>query len=238
MEVIFTHNYQPDLLVWGVRMGEPVVALTGLMITFFAVYAWRRLTKAPLQDDVTRLSRFFFLFTGVSTLISAVVGHIFLYALPFAYKLPGWMSGIIAISAFEQASIVHARPFTGHRLSKALTWFNILKLTVAVWLIWSTLWFPCVEIHAALGFLCIIGPLEAYRWLKKGLKSGRKMWLGIACLFFAVLTHLLEISISKWFGYFDIAHLIMCGAIWFFMLGVEAGAKERLKSIEGDANPG
>lgn len=37
----------------------------------------------------------------------------------------------------------------------------------------------------------------------------------------AVVPHLLKFSPSPWFCYFDIGHVLMCGALWVFMLAAE-----------------
>lgn len=221
MEIIPTHHFQPDIALWGFRIGEPVIALTGLFVTAVCVYAWLRLGRKLVQDDVLRLSRYFFLFTALSTLIGAFVGHAFLYMLPFTFKLPGWMLGMVAVSALEQASIIKAEPMIGTTGRKLLTWFNIGKLTLAFWFVSSTLWFPCVEIHAGAGFLLTVAPLEALLWYKHQSPGSKNMLLGIFALVGAVLAHISKLSLGPWFCYFDIAHLMMCVAMWQLMLGGE-----------------
>ncbi len=218
MEILPTHNFQPDVIIWGLRLGEPVIAFTGLLVACVCFYAWYQLGKATEKTDALKLSRIFFLLTGFSTLIGAIVGHAFLYALPFAYKLPGWMLGMIAVSALEQASIVKARALLGGRLSKGLFYLNIMELTLALWFVSSTRWFPIVEIHSAFGFLLIIMPLEILLWAKTRSKASLEMLWGILWLVAAVLAHISKISFGVWCSYFDIAHLFMCVAMWKFML--------------------
>lgn len=219
METIPTANFQPDIAWNGIRVGEPVITLTGLLVAAFCFYAWWRLGKINTGNDSYRLSRIFFLLTGLSTVIGACVGHALLYALPFEYKMPGWLLGMIAVSALEQASIVRAE--IGRIRKKALSYLNIAELTLAIWFVSSSLWFPGVEIHSAFGVLLIIAPLEIIQWRQYQSAGSRHMLFGILFLVAAVLPHILKFSFGKWFCYFDIAHLIMCGAIWQFMLATE-----------------
>lgn len=221
MEVLPTTNFQPDLVVAGLRLGEPVIALTGLLVTFVCFYAWARLGRTTIKEDALRLSRIFFLLMGLSTLVGAFVGHLFLYSLPFVFKTPGWVLGMIAVSAFEQASIVRAKPYLGAGWGRALTWLNIAELTVALWFVTATLWFPGVEIHSAFGLVCIVAPLETWLYVKTRHLGSRYILQGIALLVAAVAIHMLKVSMGVWFCYFDIAHLVMCGSFWLFMLGAE-----------------
>ena len=226
MEVLPTANFQPDIIVGGLRIGEPVIALTALLSTIVCFYAWIRLGKEAEREDTLRLSRIFFLLMGLSTLIGALVGHCFIYCLPFAFKAPGWVLGMVAVSALEQASIVRAKPYIGAGWGRALTWLNLVELTLALWFVTATLWFPGVEIHSAFGFLCIIAPLELWLFFNKKRPGSRYILLGILFLIGAVAIHISKISLGVWFTFFDIGHLLMCAAFWFFMLGVEAEQKE------------
>jgi len=221
MEVLPTGNFQPDIIVAGLRLGEPMIALTSILVAVVCFYAWHRLGKAAERDDVLRLSRIFFLLMGISTLIGGLAGHFFLYRLPFVFKTPGWVLGMIAVSALEQAAIVRARPFIESGWGRALTWLNILELTLALWFVTATFWFPGVEIHSTFGFLCIIAPLETWLFIKTKHPRARYILLGILLLLLAVGVHILKVSLGIWFSYFDIAHLLMCGAFWCFMLGAE-----------------
>lgn len=221
MEVLPTANFQPDIILAGLRLGEPVIGLTGLLNAMVCFYAWTRLGRVAEQDDTLKLARIFFLLMVFSTLVGAIVGHFFLYCLPFVFKTPGWGLGMIAVSAFEQASIVRAKPFLGPRWGRALSWINILELTLALWFVTATLWFPGVEIHSAFGLLGIVVPLELWLFIKTKHPGSRYTLIGVLWLVASVLIHLLKISLGVWFCYFDIAHVLMCVAFWFFMLGAE-----------------
>ena len=222
MEVLPSANFQPDIIVNGLRLGEPMIALTSMLVSMVCFYAWFRIGNVGTQDDTQKLSRIFFFLMGVSTMVGAIVGHLFLYRLPFVFKAPGWIMGMIAVSALEQASIVRARPLLGPNWGKGLSWLNMVELTLAMWFVTATLWFPGVEIHSAFGFLCIIAPLEIILLLKTRNAGSRYILYGILFLLAAVLFHIFKISIGIWFSYYDIAHLMMCGAFWLFMLGAES----------------
>ncbi len=226
MEVLPTTNFQPDILVYGWRFGEPVVVLTGLLVMLISFYSWNRLGKVVQQDDSLKLSRIFFLLMGISTFMGSIVGHCFLYCLPFVFKSPGWLISMIAVSAFEQASIVRAGLFLGVGWSRVLSWLNIIELTLAMWFVTATLWFPGVEIHSAFGLLLIVTPLEIWMFIRKKQPGSRYILIGVLFLLGGVLIHILKFSLGIWFTYFDIGHVLMCVAFWFFMLGAESKQPE------------
>jgi len=219
MEILPTNNFQPDLIVSGLRLGEPMIALTGLLVAACCFYAFARLGKAQSFADEHWFFRVFFLLMGLSTLIGALVGHLLLYALPYEAKLPGWLLSMVAVTALVQASIVRAAPNLSRGWGRALTLISRLEFMIAVWFVISTLWFPAVEMHSAFGLLCLVAPLETLRFIKTRDNGSRYILLGILLLVVAVLVHIFKISLGIWFNFFDIAHLVMCGAIWFFMLG-------------------
>lgn len=222
MEVLLTDNFQPDLILGGLRLGEPVTAFTSLLMAFMCLYAWKRLGK--FSSVITRPDyfRFFFLLMAISAFLGAVVGHLFIYMLPFAFKIPGWILGMLALAALVQASIWRTiGVLNGQWIYKISVLNKMTLLFGAVWLVGS-LWFPVVEFHAAIGLLGMVLPMEYLMYRKDANVSSRYMLMGIGLLVFAVLFHIAQISISVWFSFFDIAHLIMCGAFWCFLLGAES----------------
>jgi hypothetical protein len=221
MEVLLTDNFQPDVFIGGWRVGEPMITLTSVLVASFCLFAWLRLGRCAESGDASRLFRLFFLLMGLSTLIGGIVGHAFMHSLPQVCKTPGWGLGMLAVSAFEQVSILRARAFFSEKAVRALTALNIAQLTVALLVVYATLWFPAVEIHSAFGLLLVVAPLETRLLLRNRDAVSRNILTGILMLVGGVAVHILKISACTWFCYFDIAHLFMCAAIWKFMKAAE-----------------
>lgn len=229
MEVVYTENFQPDLSIWGLRIGEPVITLTSVLVAFFCFYAWVRLGKIAHAGDAHRLFRVFFILMGFSTLIGGIVGHAFMHQLPQVFKTPGWVLGMIAVSAFEQVSILRARSFLKPGSIRLLNWINVTELGIALSFVFVTLWFPAVEMHSAFGLLLVVLPLETRMYFKNKSVVSEYTLAGIGLLVASVSIHILKISAGIWFCFFDIAHLLMCGAIWMFMRGAERISIEDLR---------
>ena len=216
MEIIYTASYQPDIVLFGLRIGQPMMVLTDLLVAGVCLYGWR---VTPSKPAGAMLCRLFFLFTGLSMLVSALLGHAFTYTLPRAGVLPGWLFGVLGVSAMEQAAIERTRHLYREGIGKILTWLNAAKAGLAFWFVSSTLWFPAVEIHAAAGMLFMVAPLEAFLRYKTGDKSSKHILYGIGLLLLAVSVFIVKWVPSRWMGFTDIAHVIMSFAIWQIALG-------------------
>jgi hypothetical protein len=213
MEIIYTTSYQPDIVLFGLRIGQPMMVITDLLVAAVCLYGWK---CTPSRTGSSTLFRFFFLFTGLSMVVSALFGHAFTYALPKAGVLPGWLLGVVGVSAMEQAAIERTRNLYRREMGRLLTWLNAAKAGAAFWFVSSTLWFPAVEIHAAAGMLLMVAPLEAYMRIKTGNISSKHILYGIGLLLIAVSIFIFKWIIGIWMGYTDIAHIVMSLAIWQF----------------------
>lgn len=192
------------------------------------LYAWTRLGKSAPNNPEQVYFRLFFLLMGISAAIGSLVGHLFLHLLPFAWKVPGWMLGMMALAALVQASIHRIETVWSDQIIGRITWINrIVLLSASAWLI-VALWFPIVEIHAAFGLIGLILPLEWVLFRKTGDVGSKYMLYGIGLLVTAVCFHIGKISMGVWFSFFDIAHIIMCAAFWCFLLGAEAKITEKV----------
>lgn len=227
MEQQYISSIQPDLWVSGVRITEPVIALTSFLLTFVCAYAWLRL-GATTQSRYRDLLRFFFLFMGLSSLYGGVFGHAFLHLVPFSWKVPGWLLGMAATAALAQAAIEDARTKVGPMIWRWLTILNWGGLGIAATAVSIYLFFPLVEAHAAFCLLLLLVPLQFLglsRNAPNHWHNSLMLW-GVGYSVLAVLPHVFKFSCCRWFSYFDIGHLLMCVAFWAFMRAGEVRKTE------------
>ena len=214
MEVIHPDQLQPDILVGGLRIGEPVVSLTAVLMALVCLYAWFRLGAVGGADKLLRLYRLFFICMAVSGLIGGLLGHAFLYRFPFFVKMPGWISGIVAVACLGQVSIERLRQFkpdAPHRLWSAV---NIGVALLALGVLCATRWFPIVEFHTAFGLLGVVGSIELGLWRRVNLRSSLFLLGSIPFAILAAGVHAVKFSLGPWFTFFDIGHLLVCGTFW------------------------
>ena len=159
------HYLEPDLYFWDVRVTEFSIALTSVFVALVCLYAWQRLGRHSRTPEL-RLFRAFLILMGVSTFIGGLVGHAFLYYVPFVFKTPGWVLGMLAVTALGQTCIERSRVFLNRTWVRSLTVLNVVELLLATVFVFITLWFPLVEIHSAFGMLLLVGALEGWNYYK------------------------------------------------------------------------
>jgi hypothetical protein len=210
---------QPSIQLAGLQIDEPVTTLTVLIVSFVCFYAYIRLRLIPVQNRVHFFLRYYFLSMGIATAIGGIIGHAFLYALGFEWKLAGWITSMFSIMLVERASIEYALPLIHSRLGTIFKWINLVELLTFITLTCLNLNFFFVEAHSAYGLLIVVASLNIYVFMK--LKTtGSKLFL-IAVFFSAVaaLIYMNKWSLSVWFNYNDISHVLMSISALFFYFG-------------------
>lgn len=225
------HYLEPDLYFWGLRITEFSIALTSVLVALVCLYAWLRLRRQHPAPEI-RLFRIFLILMGISTLIGGVVGHAFLYCLPFIFKTPGWVLGMLAVAALGQTCILRARPRFGPAWFQSLTVLNLLALLVATFFVFITLWFPLVEAHSAFCMLLLVGGLESWNYVETRQRSSLYFLYAILFAVAAACAHVAKISLGTWITFFDIGHLMMAGTIWMILRAAEISTTEKLASIK------
>jgi hypothetical protein len=230
-ELTTTLLIQPDIIVFGIRFGEPVTTLTGLLVALASFMAWWQLGKIASKNEVNVQLRLFFLLMALGTTIGGIVGHAFLYLFPYYWKLPGWTLSMLSITALERAAILYTKPLLRPFWTKFFLLGSKIELILFFGLVAYTQQFKWVEMQAGVGLLVVMGLLQIYMYHKT--RDEGSLWLlgAIPVAALAVLPHILKFSPSVWFTHFDIGHLIMCIAVWVLWKGAEV-IKGNLKAAE------
>lgn len=214
----------------GVLILEPVTTATDLLVTVVCYYAFYHLHyHEHKKTRHVKFYRYFFLFMGTATLLGGIIGHAFLYLFSFEWKVPAWIVSMIAIALAERAAIMRSRQLMHHHLGKFFTVLNLAELIIFMFIAVYTLKFIFVEIHAMYGLLVVVFSFEGYIYLRtRDQNSKMVLW----CVFLAALAagaHIGQITIHKWFNYFDLAHVLMaisCGILYKAVKGMVPELKQ------------
>jgi hypothetical protein len=210
--------------LFGVKVLEPMATLTDLLVAGVCLYAFIRLNKSGSREKSVVYFKYFFLCMSVSTTLGGLVGHAFLYALGFSWKLPGWVVGMSSVAFMERAAIKQARPVMNHKLNDFLAWMNLIELGGFIFIAFYTLNFFFVEIHATYG-LMVVFVLESFVYNKKKDKASRYILYGVGVSALAALVHIAKFSLHEWFNYIDLSHVFMAVGSYLFYLGADKNRK-------------
>lgn len=212
--------HQPSIYPFGIRIDEPVTTLTDILVAIVCFYAFIRLRKISDGSPLHQLVLWYFTLMGLATLIGGIIGHAFLYALSFYWKLPGWLLSMLAINLLERVMIRFSKPILSTNKARFFSWFNIGELVVFAGLAFGYLNFRFVEVHSVYGLLVVVFGFSLFNYKKKhGRKVMRPLMIAIAFAFLAAVVFVSKWDIDKWFRHMDIAHVFMMASAWYFYRG-------------------
>jgi uncharacterized protein DUF6962 len=209
----------PTIYLGALRIDEPVSAITDIIICLVCFYAFYK-TKALEAYKPVSLYRWFFLFTGLSTLVAAIMGHAFLYYFGTNAKIYGWLFGIAGTSFAQFAAMYNTRGLIGESVFKKLIFFNsleVIAVTAMVFITWS---FVVVEVHTAYGLLLNVVVLEFINYKKTESSLSIKVIYGIGLAVVAVLCHIFHLACSVWFNHIDLSHIFMALSMYVIYKGI------------------
>lgn len=221
---------QPSIEIWSLRIDEPMTTLTDLFIAAISIFAWFRIGRmsrqhegetAPWLKEALRYFRYYFLLMALATTYGGVIGHAFIYAFGFAWKLPGWFLSMLSINLLERAMIAYSKPYMSTRWHRWFSWFNLLELVAFAFLAYYFLNFKFVEIHTAYGLVVFVLAFSVFNYRKR-MGSDRMpalhLIIGVGNAVIAGLVYIYRLGVHEWFNHVDISHLFLCIASWQFYL--------------------
>ena len=210
---------QPSISLFGLRVDEPVNMLTDLIVAAVCLTAFHKLKKRKPGGKTQLYFRLYFLLMGLATFFGGIIGHGFLYAFSFAWKLPGWILSMFSIALIERSSIEHARPLVDPRIGKSFLLLNILELATVMAITIYTLDFQWVEFHSGYGLLAVVLSFHGFVYLKTRDRGSLCIVAGGGIASIAALVFMNEASPHIWFNHIDLSHVLMAVAAQVFYAG-------------------
>lgn len=211
---------QPSIEILGLKIQEPVTSFTDLIVAAVCYYAFYKLHKTKSKERSVFYFKYFFLTMAVSTTLGGLIGHAFLYAFDFAWKLPGWVTGMCSVAFMERAAIMQARSIMKEKVSQFFAVMNLIELSIFIFIAFYTLNFLYVEIHAFYGLL-VVFLFEYFIYRKMKNTASKFILWGIGASGLAAVIHIAKISPHTWFNYIDLSHVFMAVGAYLFYLGAK-----------------
>jgi len=217
----------PTVILAGWELREPVTSATDFLTAMVCLWAFWRLSMIPKQGIVSERERpiklmvRYFLFMGIGMGFAAITGHLMQAYVPWETKMIGWSFSAIALNHFERMSLELARPYLGEKRSKWVElwiWghFSLFFLSLCFP---TTRNFEIVKLNSTLSLVGTVLPLQFIAFRFQQVKPSR--WY-IGAVIFGILPAIvfnMEISLSRWFNFHDISHVLMATYSFILFLG-------------------
>jgi len=210
---------QPSIYPFGLRIDEPVTALTDFMVAAVCFYAFAKMRRNPLDSKAQLLLSYYFLLMGIATTLGGLVGHAFFYLFGMPWKLPAWITSMVSIALLERASIEYARPLIRPRVGRFFAWLNAFELATFFVIVFATLKFLYVELHSAYGLIVVVTGFHAYIYRRIKHRGSLYFFAAVFCSVLAALSFMIGWGIGPWFTRLDVSHVFMATSIYFMYLG-------------------
>ncbi|MDA3819983.1 MAG: hypothetical protein PF590_05955 [Candidatus Delongbacteria bacterium] len=227
--MIILEQIQPSIFPMGIRIDEPVTMVTDLLVSAVCFYAFFSLYKISSPLKIRKFLMFYFLGMGMATFFGGVIGHGFLYAFSFAWKLPGWITSMLAVMILERAAIDHASHVVSRSAVRFFKWMNIIELVTFMTLTFVTLNFKFVEIHSAYGVMFVVGSYSLFTYWKTRSKASKIFLYGVGFAIVSSIIYLNQWNLHTWFNYLDASHTIMAVAAFILFRGASVMIQEQHK---------
>lgn len=215
--------------LFGIRIDEPVVTITDLLVSFLCFLFFYHLHKSGKKERVFQYFKIYFFAMGIATALGGIIGHAFMYNFSFYWKLPGWITSMISIMFVERAAIEHTRIWLKDSVVKLFGIINIIEFLTFLTLTISTLNFFFVEFHSGYGLMFVVLSLEGFLFLKTKNKASKLLLIGVFFAAVAALIFMNKISPHQWFNYLSLSHVLMAVAASFFYWGASSIDMHRLE---------
>lgn len=216
------------LYLGAIYVDEFITTLTDIMVAVICFYAGSKLKKIDSDRKQRSLLVWYFITMGLATLTGGVLGHGFLYALSWSWKLPGWLFSIISVYLIAGFQVNYSRSMLGEKMYRNYRLANTLVFGVFTLLTIVFQKFAFVEAHTAYGFLGVVGYLGFVHLKREGKHHPLRFFLiAIGISFVAGVVFLAQIGFGKWFNHLDLSHVFLGLSAWYFYLGAKRLLSEK-----------
>jgi len=210
---------QPSVFPFGIRIDEPVATITDILVSVVCLYAFVQMRRKGLDAWSQVHFRRYFLLVSIATALGGVIGHGFLYQFSFAWKLPGWVVGIVSVALIERAAISHAQTLIKPKIGNFFLVFNIIEMIVILAITMITLDFKWVEYHNGYGLIVNVAGFHGYTYYRTRDKGSLIILGAVGITTIASIVFTNELSMHTWFNYIDTSHVLLAVAAYVMYLG-------------------
>lgn len=201
----------PTIFVWGWEIREPITSLTDLLVAGCALFFYAQLGLRKPLHRVEKLMRGYFLFMGLGTGLSGILGHGLQAYLSWEWKALGWIISCVGVACYAMSAACLVQPrLPGRYYRLIINLVGVLLLGLLLALAWPpTRNFDVVRWYNMSCILGVVLPLHLYGWLQE--KNHGSGWVLISMVvgIMVALVFSQQLNFGPWFNHNDISHVLM-----------------------------
>lgn len=219
--MLFVENEDPILnpTMWigNFEWREPVTTLTDFLTALVCFYAFYHFNKYKGEKSQSFVNyKFYFLFFAIGMTSAAWFGHGLQAYVGFNWKIIGWIMSATALLSMEIGSIKELKSIISDKVISILQILFVIQYIVMVTLMISSKNFVIPQLNSTISLILFVIPIQLIAYIKTKQKGHAYIFGAIIYGALPGLIYNNQISISKWFNYHDISHVLM--AIFMFII--------------------
>ncbi len=213
--------------LFGITILEPITLITDSILAGLCLLFFFKISKIAKTSYLAKNWRGFFLWLGLSTFLAGI-GHGFMHYTGKWLLIVAWISAGLITYFNQAASIMQVENKKWRRL---LMYSILFQLLVVSLLVLFTQKFIFVTINSVVGVAGLVLFIRIRDVILFKNKHSKYVILAICVGFFSAVAHTMQLSVSEWFNYKDIGHVILMISALFFYKGAKGELLEKQRKL-------
>lgn len=213
----------PTVYIGSLEWREPVTSLTDFMVALACFFAFWYLGRNKARASHTfKLYRTYFLLFAIGMTSAAWIGHAFQAYFSVEWKMIGWLCSLHGLLALAFASLYEIRPLINNKIFAVIKTGILVQYVVFLVLILSPYRsFAVAQAASAVALSAFVLPMQVFHYYRRGNKGSLMVAAAIAYGLVPGYIYNNQISVSRWFNYHDISHVL----VFIFMILMTFGVR-------------
>jgi hypothetical protein len=212
----------PTLIIGEFEWREPITTLTDSLTAFVFIFAFIVFSRYKgKKSDSFMYFKAFFLCFGIGMLCAAWFGHgLAAYVTP-RWKAIGWVINSSANLFLGLATLKEIAPLIKPHINRLIKVIFISQVSIFIvfMLIPNTSFFGLAQLCSLVSLIGMMLPMHIFNYSKTKSLGSKYFIIAIAMGVLPGIVFNTQLSISRWFNYHDISHVIMATIVFIMYLG-------------------
>jgi hypothetical protein len=214
----------PTVNIGWFEWREPVTCLTDFTIALVCLFAFVTLTRSSsVRLKNFNFYRAYFLCFTLGMTSAAWLGHGLVAYVGVEWKAIGWITSIIGYFFLGTASLMEIKEVTKKSAFRVLNIAFYAQIAVYLFLLLNpyTRDFKLAQLGAVTSLIVFILPMHLHNYFKTKAKGSLLVAISILCGILPAIVYNTQFSISNWFNYHDISHVLVAINMYITYRGVK-----------------